>query len=77
VAWIITVFASSYQYTQESYLIDLLWERFMIWGWREFFRFVLALFNVHREELIELTYDKAMHFLGNIARSDILKCGRQ
>lgn len=33
VAWIITIFASSYQYTMESYLIDLLWERFIISGW--------------------------------------------
>lgn len=25
VSWIITIFASSYQYTQQSYFIDLLW----------------------------------------------------
>jgi hypothetical protein len=77
VAWIITVFASSYQYTDESYLIDLLWERFIIWGWPEFFKFVLAIFHIYREDLIELTYDKAMHFLGNIARCDIIKCNKK
>jgi hypothetical protein len=42
------MFASSYQYTMESYLIDLLWERFIIWGWREFFKFVLWLFSLYK-----------------------------
>lgn len=56
----------------QSHLIDLLWERFIIWGWREFYRFVLALFSIHKEEIIELTYDKAMHFLGGLAKSEIL-----
>ena len=69
VSWMITLFASSYQYTEESYLIDVLWERFLIWGWREFYRFVLALFNIYKEEIIELTYDKALHFLGEMGRS--------
>lgn len=32
---------------------------------------------MYKEELIELTYDKAMHFLGNITKSDIIKADRQ
>lgn len=75
VSWIITLFASSYQYTMRSFLIDLLWERFIIWGWREFFRFVLSLFNMFKEELIELTYDKALHFLGEMGRSEMFLTG--
>jgi hypothetical protein len=69
ISWMITLFASSYQYTQESYLIDALWERFIIWGWGEFYRFVLSLFNLYKEDLIELTYDKALHFLGEMGKS--------
>jgi hypothetical protein len=52
VSWIITLFASSYQYTMDSYLVDVLWERFIIWGWGEFFRFVLSYFNTIQEKLI-------------------------
>ena len=48
VSWIITLFASSYQYTLEGYLIDFLWERFIIWGWPEFFRFVLWVFSLYK-----------------------------
>lgn len=48
VSWIITLFASSYQYTLQSYLIDFLWERFIISGWREFFRFLLWLFSLYK-----------------------------
>lgn len=48
VSWIITLFASSYQYTLRSYLIDTLWERFIIWGWPEFFRFVLWVFSLFK-----------------------------
>lgn len=32
---------------------------------------------MHKEEIIELTYDRAMHFLGNIARSDIIKASKK
>ena len=77
VSWIITLFASSYQYTMESYLIDLLWERFIVWGWREFYRFVLSLFNLYKEELMELTYDRALHFLGEMGRSQMFLSSRQ
>ena len=69
VSWIITLFASNYQYTMQSYLIDVLWQRFIVWGWRQFFRFVLSLFSIFKQELIELTYDKALHFLGEMGRS--------
>lgn len=48
VSWIITLFASSYQYTLSSFLIDFLWERFIIWGWPEFFRFVLWVFSLFK-----------------------------
>lgn len=48
VSWIITLFASSYQYTLKSYLIDQIWERFIIWGWPEFFRSLLWLFSLHK-----------------------------
>jgi hypothetical protein len=48
VSWIITLFASSYQYTLSSFLIDFLWERFIIWGWPEFFRFVLWIFSLFK-----------------------------
>lgn len=52
-----------------SHLIDVLWERFIIWGWGEFFKFVLSLFNMFKDDLVELTYDKALHFLGEMGRS--------
>jgi len=48
VSWVIALFSSAYQYTKESYLVDLLWLRFMVWGWREFFKFVLWL--LHRQK---------------------------
>jgi len=44
----ITLFASSYQYTMQSYLIDTLWERFIIYGWKEFFRFILWMFDLKK-----------------------------
>ena len=55
----------------ESYLIDVLWERFIIWGWTEFFKFVLWVFELYKEDLVELTYDKALHFLGELGRSEL------
>ena len=35
----------------ESYLIDVLWERFIIWGWTEFFKFVLWVFELYKVPL--------------------------
>lgn len=73
VSWVIALFSSSYQYTKESYLVDLLWLRFMVWGWREFFKFVLWLLHRQKEELMELGFDRVLHLLGETLRSDLLK----
>lgn len=34
VSWIITLYSATYQYTLNSYLVDVLWDRFIIWGWK-------------------------------------------
>jgi hypothetical protein len=60
----------------DSYLVDVLWERFIIWGWREFFRFVLSYFYSMQERLIELVYDKALHELGETGKSELFLTGK-
>lgn len=51
VGWVITAFSSAYQYTQKSFLIDWFWERFVLWGWAEFYRLTLWLLQIHRVHL--------------------------
>jgi|JI6StandDraft_1071083.scaffolds.fasta_scaffold05138_2 hypothetical protein len=72
VSWVIALFSSAYQYTKESYLVDLLWLRFMVWGWREFFKFVLWLLHRQKEELMELGFDRVLHLLGETLKSELL-----
>ncbi len=48
VGWIITAFSSVYQHTEQSYLVDWFWERFVLWGWGEFYRLTLWLIQVHK-----------------------------
>lgn len=51
VGWIITVFTSSYQYTMKSFLVDWVWDRFVLWGWKEFYRTAMWIMQVHRVKL--------------------------
>ena len=51
VGWIITAFSSVYQYTARSYLVDWFWERFVLWGWAEFYKLVLLLLQIYRVTL--------------------------
>lgn len=51
VGWIITAFSSVYQHTEQSYLVDWFWERFVLWGWGEFYRLVLWLIQVHKVKI--------------------------
>ena len=48
VSWIITLYSATYQYSMESYLVDYLWDKFVVWGWREFFKFTLWVFNLYK-----------------------------
>jgi hypothetical protein len=48
VGWIITAYTSVYQYTRESVLVDWLWGRFVMWGWREFYKLAMGLLQVNR-----------------------------
>ena len=48
VSWIITLYSATYQYTLGSHLVDFLWDRFVVWGWREFFKFTLWLFWLYK-----------------------------
>ena len=43
VGWIITCFSSVYQYTHRSYLVEWFWERFVLWGWPQFYRLIVWL----------------------------------
>lgn len=54
VAWIITGFSSVYQHTTKSYLVDWFWERFVLWGWREFYRLTLWLIQLHKVRLSDV-----------------------
>ena len=51
VGWIITAFSSTYQYATRSYLLDWFWERFVLWGWSQFYRLTLWLIQVSRVTL--------------------------
>ena len=35
------------------------------------------MFSIYKDQIIELTYDKAMHFLGAIAKSDLIRFNKQ
>ncbi len=35
------------------------------------------MFSIFKDQIIELTYDKAMHFLGAIAKSDLVRFNKQ
>jgi hypothetical protein len=77
VSWVIALFSSTYQYAKESYLVDLLWLRFMVWGWREFFKFVLWLLAKFKDELIELSFDRILHMLGDTLRGELMTSSRE
>lgn len=51
VGWIITAFTSCYQYTRSSFLVDWFWARFLLWGWREFYRLAMWLLHLNRVTL--------------------------
>lgn len=46
VSWIITLFSATFQTARHSYIVDVLWDRFILHGWREFFRFTIFLFSL-------------------------------
>lgn len=46
VSWMITLFSATLQITKHSYLVDTLWDRFIVHGWREFFRMTVLLFTI-------------------------------
>lgn len=38
---------------------------------------MLSLFSLYKEELMELTYDKALHFLGEMGRNEMFLSSRK
>lgn len=80
VSWVITLFSAAFQTARHSYLVDVLWDRFVVHGWREFFRFTIFLFNLYKvlavlsqDELVEMTFDRALNFLSDLIKNPIFK----
>lgn len=48
VSWIITLYSATFQTAKQSYLVDFLWDQFIVYGWREFFKFTLFVFNLFK-----------------------------
>jgi hypothetical protein len=51
VSWIITLFSATFQTARHSHLVDVLWDRFIVHGWREFFRFTIFLFTLFKVQV--------------------------
>jgi len=69
VGWIITAFSSAYQYTASSFLVDWFWERFLLWGWTEFYRLTLWLFQLNRVHMWVLRTTSSGPAMTSVCRS--------
>ena len=72
VGWLVTAFSSIYQNTLRSAVVEWLWDRFLLWGWLEFYRVAMWVLGLRREELLASGYDKSMGILGEVIRTGVM-----
>lgn len=56
----------------DSYLVKVFWDFFIVEGWKGFFKCVLFLMRYHEENLLKLTFENSICFLGEILRKGLM-----
>jgi len=69
--WFITIFASSYQYTGDSFLTCCIWDMLHAEGWKGFLKCVLFILNLIKPQLMKLSFDEILRMLGDLIKSEL------
>ncbi|KRX01411.1 Rab-GTPase-TBC domain [Pseudocohnilembus persalinus] len=75
--WFITIFTSVFQYTLESHVLQVVWDIFVIEGWKGFFKCVLWILKTHEQKLLEMKFDDLLHYLGEMIKTQFFGLNEQ
>lgn len=70
-SWIITLFSQSYQYTMESFMVTVIWDLFIVEGWKGFFKSAMFILGHFQSALLQMDFDQILHFMSGLVKNDL------
>ena len=70
-SWFITLFTQCTQFTSDSFVLDCVWDIFLVHNWKGFFKFLIYILKFYEKKLLGQDFDYILNFMSEFMRSDL------
>jgi hypothetical protein len=68
---IITLFTGVMQYTEKSYLVDMVWDLYIVDDFKGLFKAILTILQQTEVAILDLRFDEILSFFSDYTKSEV------